>query len=391
MKLNSIVNRYIILEILPPFFINLAFLTAIFLLAKIPDIANLIVNFNVSIYVVCMMLVYTVPSFLALTIPMSVMLAVLLTMLKMSGDNEITALKSGGFSVYFLIPPVLLFCTVGYIMTLYVELYGISWGKSSIDKMVKEVAATSADFGLKERVFNESLKDVVLYVNKIDLKKKELTDIFIEDQSRKNSITSIIAPRGSIISRPEEKIFVLKLHNGSYNTVNLDRKSVYSISHFDETEIKIDLNRSAIKGVRKKRISEWDISEYRAFIKKNKEGAVYNEVLVRYYEKFAIPFGCFVLGLLAIPLGVQSASGRKVSGTGPGIFLFLLYFTILTIGTSVGKSGNYPPILTMWMPNIVLGIITIYLYKRVGEERPVEFGAIFIKIYNLIKKSRTKA
>jgi lipopolysaccharide export system permease protein len=391
MKLNSIVNRYIIIELLPPFFINLAFLTAIFLLAKIPDIVNLIVNYNVRISVIFMMLIYTIPSFLAYTIPMSVMLAVLLTMLKMSGDNEITALKSGGCSVYFLIPPVLLFCTIGYIMTLYVQLYGIAWGRASIEKTVKEVASTSADFGLKERIFNDRFKNVVLYINKIDVKTRELKDIFIEDQSKKNSITSIIAPRGIVISHPKDKIIIFKLFNGEYNTVNMDKQSVYSITHFDETEIRIDLSRSNKKrGIAKRDIREWSLSEFKKFFKKSKRNQQYYKVLIKYYEKFAVPFGCIILGLLAIPLGVQSASTRKTSGIGPGMVLFLLYFTILTFGWSAGRSGNYPPVLAMWMPNIVLGIITIYLYKRVGDERPVVFRAILMKIYKFFKKFRTK-
>ena len=391
MKLNSIVNRYIIIELLPPFFINLAFLTAIFLLAKIPDIVNLIVNYNVSISVIFMMLIYTIPSFLAYTIPMSTMLAVLLTMLKMSGDNEITALKSGGCSVYFLIPPVLLFCTIGYIMTLYIQLYGIAWGRASTEKIIREVASSSADFGLKERVFNDSFKNVVLYINRIDVKTRELQDIFIEDQSKKNSITSIIAPRGIVISRPKDKLIILKLFNGEYNTVNMDKQSVYAITHFDETEIRIDLNRSNKKrGIAKRDIREWSLSDFKKFFKKSMRNQQYYKVLIKYYEKFAVPFGCIILGLLAIPLGVQSASTRKASGIGPGMVLFLLYFTILTFGWSAGRSGNYPPVLAMWMPNIVLGIITIYLYKRTGDERPIEFGAILMKTYQFFKKFRTK-
>ena len=110
MKINTIINRYLLKEMMPPFVINLAFFTFIFLMTKILEITNLIVNYRVSLLNVLLMLIYSMPFFLEFIIPMSVMMAVLLTFLRMSGDNEIIALKSGGMSMYGLLPPVLLFC-----------------------------------------------------------------------------------------------------------------------------------------------------------------------------------------------------------------------------------------------------------------------------------------
>jgi len=109
MKINSIVNRYLFKEMIPPFVITMVFFTFLFLMAKILLITNLVVNYNISLPKVILLLIYFVPYFLVFVVPMSVMMAVILTFLRLSSDNEIIALKTGGVSLYGLLPPVLIF------------------------------------------------------------------------------------------------------------------------------------------------------------------------------------------------------------------------------------------------------------------------------------------
>ena len=104
MKLNSIVNRYVLTEMLAPFSINVIVFTFLFLMAELVKITNWIVNYSLSIFSVLTLIFFTMPWFLMFIIPMSVMLAVVLTFLRMSADNEIVALKSCGLSVYGLLP-----------------------------------------------------------------------------------------------------------------------------------------------------------------------------------------------------------------------------------------------------------------------------------------------
>ena len=109
MKLNSIIGRYVFQEMIPPFIINLVFFTFMFLMTRILEITDMFVNYGVNVWTVLKILGFTMPFFLQFIITMSVMMAVLLTFLKMSTDNEIIALKAGGVSLYRLLPPVFLF------------------------------------------------------------------------------------------------------------------------------------------------------------------------------------------------------------------------------------------------------------------------------------------
>ena len=119
MKINSIIDRYLFKELFPPFLINLGFFTFVFLMAEMLKITDLIVNYSVGLLVILQILLYSIPYFLMYVTPMSTMMAVLLTFLRVSSDNEIIALKTGGVSLYRLLPPVFLFCLVGCLLTYF--------------------------------------------------------------------------------------------------------------------------------------------------------------------------------------------------------------------------------------------------------------------------------
>lgn len=92
---------------------------------------------------------------------------------------------------------------------------------------------------------------------------------------------------------------------------------------------------------------------------------------MEFHRKFAIPAACFALGLLAVPLGVQSKSARKSFGLALGFFLFLFYYLLLSAGMVWGETGAYPPAVGMWLPNIVTAGIGWLLLVRTVQGRPV--------------------
>jgi len=389
MKTNSIVNRYVFKEMFPPFCLNLVFFTFVFLMTKILDITNLIVNYRIGIQPVFLMLVYSVPYFLVFVIPMSVMMAVLLTFLRLSKDNEIVALKAAGMSIRALLPPVFLFCLLGCLLTGFMAIYGLPWGRLSLIEMTYRVAASHLNIGLKEMTFNDNFKGVMLYVNKIDLKNNTLIDVFIEDQRTENIVSTVVAPKAMLFSEPEKLAFHLRLYNGTINQVDLEKRAVHSI-HYDTYNITLDLKRavSATKG-RQKDEKEMSLTELRRYLKTApKKDAQYYVSLLELHKKFSIPFACFALGFLAIPLGVQSRSAKRSFGLGLGLIFFLVYYLMLSAGFVFGETGVYPPVIGMWMPNIVMGGIGFYLFTRTVKERPVDIRSLTDRVKRLMPGCR---
>ncbi|UCF90711.1 MAG: LPS export ABC transporter permease LptF [Desulfobacterales bacterium] len=375
MKVNTILNRYVFKEMLPPFGLNVLFFTFIFLMAQMLEITNWIVNYNISVFTVLLLIFYSTPYFLVFVIPMSVMMTVLLTILRMSSDNEIIALKSGGLSLYGLLPPVLLICLIGSGITCFMTLYGLPWGQTAIKRLSLTVATANVDIGLKERTFNDAFKDVMLYVNEIDMKNRTLIDVFIEDKRKPDIISTVIAPKGKLLSEPEKFLFHLKLFNGTIHQTNLEDRSANSIQ-FNTYDLTLDLKKAVAEAKEKpKGRSEMNLSELRRFIRdlpvKNK---TYYKALLEFHRKFSIPVACFALGLLAVPLGMQSRSAKRSFGLVLGLVFFLVYYLMLSAGMVLGKTGTYPPAIGMWLPNAVMGVIGVYLFVQTARERSLKIN-----------------
>ncbi|BBO67503.1 LPS export ABC transporter permease LptF [Desulfosarcina alkanivorans] len=371
----SIINRYLFLEMLPPFFINLAFFSFIFLMKQILDITDMIVNHKVGVGPVCLLLVYTMPYFLQYVIPMSVMMAVLMTLLRLSGDNEIMALKAGGVSVYRLLAPVLAFSLIGTLLTGYMTLFGVPHGSSRFKTLLFNVATANLNVGLKARTFNDSFDKIMLYVNKIDPHNGELHSVFIEDHRNKEVNNTVVAKTGRIVGDPKNMIYHLRLFEGTINQMDMKDRSSHVI-HFETYDIRLDIKAAMTSpGTGEKGPKEMTAAELKAYmhqVKRTDKERFFGASL-QLQKKFAIPVACIAMGLLALPLGVQTKNSQKAFGIGLGLFFFLLYYLLMSIGTAFGENGKYPPALGMWVPNLTLGGFGTYLLVRSAREKPSLF------------------
>lgn len=378
MKINSIINRYIFRELIPPFFLSLFFLSLIFLLAQILEITNLVVNYKVSLKSVFFLILFSMPDFLKFTIPMSVMIAVLLTFLRMASDKEIIAIKAGGGSIYHLLIPTFVFCLIGFAVTYLLSVYGLSWSKESYRKILTDIATQGVDAAIKERVFNDSIKDIVFYVNKVDVKNKMLYDVFIEDIRDSQNKSTVVAPRGKrYIRSGSNNEFIMRLFNGTIFRVNAEQQSVNTIK-FDTYDVIIPLESAQVRTKTPgKGRDEMSVADLKAFISdKSNSSEQRNAAIMELQEKYSIPFACFTLGLLSMGLGLKSAFSKTTSGLGLGLTCFLIYYAIMGFGWSGGKTGVIPPAIGMWLPNIVMGVFGLFIFCRVADEKPVGFEFI---------------
>ena len=376
----AIIDRYVFVELIPPFVINLSFFTFVFLMAEMLKITDLIVNYGVGLLIIAQILLFSIPYFLTYVIPMATMMAVLLTMLRMSADNEIVALKSGGVSLYRLLRPILAFCLLASLFAYAMAVYGTPIGRLAIKELTFQVFSSNLDIGLKERTFNDSFNDVMLFVNKIDIRDHSLIDVFIEDKRDERLTSTVIAPRGKLLSEPDSLVFHLRLYDGVVNQVDVENRSAHSVS-FDTYNVRLDLKKAVTAASPQKGRKEMSLAELRAFIQTypNKDLRYY-KALMEYYKKFSIPIACLSLGILAVPLGTQTRRGGRSSGLVLGLLFFLFYYVLLSTGMVFGENGAYPPIIGMWVPDIVLGLLGLFLLIRAAKEQPVTLEGIFKRI-----------
>ena len=168
-------------------------------------------------------------------------------------------------------------------------------------------------------------------------------------------------------------MFKLRLMNGIINQVNIQNQE-WSVnqSKFENYEISLDVKRALEKrkGKSKHRL-EMNLQEMQQYMRDSAEkDVIYYRTLMDYYKKYSIPVACFVMGLLALPLGFQSSISKRSYGLVLGLIFFILYHILLTAGRGYGEVGKYPPIIGMWLPNFLFGGLALFFLYQTGEERP---------------------
>ncbi|MGD9211889.1 MAG: LPS export ABC transporter permease LptF [Desulfobacteraceae bacterium] len=383
MKINTIITRYLFREMLSPFLINLVFFTFIFLMTRILDITNMVVNYQVSLSTVLLMLVYNMPFFMIYIIPMAVMMSVLLTFLRLSADNEIIAFKAGGGSISFLLPPVILFCLMGTVLTGWMSIYGLPWGRNAFQRLIYEAATSGIEVGLKERRFNDAFEGVTLYVKHIDSQTKELRNVFIEDRRNAKGVITIIAPKAQFYHTPGSPVFTFRLFNGSINLVNLEDRSNSELN-FETHDLKLNVNPSGTEKRKddQKDEEEMSLSELKQYlVTADRNTKQYHVALTEFHRKFAVPAACLALGLLAVPFGIQSKHVKRSFGLIMGLIFFLIYYLFLSIGWVLGEAGVYPPLIGMWLPNLIMGGAGIFFLVRTQKEKSLIIDEAIISIW----------
>ncbi len=163
----KILDRYILREMVVPFFLGLAIFTSILLIVRILKLVELVVNRGVPLAQMIRIFSYIMPAFLEVTVPMALLLAILVAFGRLSSDSEVIAMRAAGISLYRLLVPVAIFAGMVALLTAWLSVTARPWGNSHLRTGLYEIVKTRAAAGIKPKVFNDEFKDLVIYVDKI--------------------------------------------------------------------------------------------------------------------------------------------------------------------------------------------------------------------------------
>src|SRR5215468_4637331 len=113
----SILDRYVWKELGPPLAIGVSVFTFFLFIDRIYQLTNLVITKNVPVHLVLSLLGFMLPPFLTLTLPLSLLVAVLLVGGRLAGDFEVTAIRAAGISPLRLFRP---FVILGVLVTVLI-------------------------------------------------------------------------------------------------------------------------------------------------------------------------------------------------------------------------------------------------------------------------------
>ncbi|HDQ04603.1 MAG TPA: LPS export ABC transporter permease LptF [Deltaproteobacteria bacterium] len=370
--MHKIIFRYIFKEIAVIFLLTLFVLTFVLFMGKILQIMDLIVNKGVSLFDIVKLIIFLLPSFMTLTVPVALLIAILITIGKLSADNEITALKSSGVSLKQIFYPVGFASSSALILTLFISLFLIPKSNLATKNLLFDMTFQHAKISFQEKEFNDGLSILLLYADKVSSDGHFMQGVLIHDRRIKDEPNTILAKNSFLASDPDLMLIKIILIKGAIHTVSKDFKNYRRID-FDRYDINIDLSRTIkLLGVKDKDSKELSLVELVQKIKSpdtNKN--MRHEVTMELHKRFSIPLSCIVFGLLALPLGIRSHRAVKSRGFALGIILATLYYVLIIAGEALVETGYLLPEIGAWLPNMIFAGLGICLFVIAHKEIPV--------------------
>ncbi len=266
----KIIHRYIFTEMLKIFALSTIFLTMIMFLDKALFMTDLILNRGLTMLEVGRMVLYISPIFLSITIPISVLVAAVMTFNQFSAENEFVVMKSSGWSFTYLLRPVLLFAFMAYLTTNVIIFYALPLGNQALKEMIFEIVKTRANINIKPNVFNQDFDNMVLMVKE---KKGPNTfrGVFIADSSFKGSTKIILSEQGTILTDQANLRIQLQLRNGTIHDLS-EQGEDYQIMKFDRYDLTLDIpGTDQLKQNQILKAREMSVSELKQRIEFNKK------------------------------------------------------------------------------------------------------------------------
>ncbi len=358
----KIIDRYIFKELSKVFLLGLFVLMSILTLEKINFLSALILDRGLTIWEFIKLLGYTSPAFLAVSIPLAVLLASLITFSHLSADSEIVAMRACGIGFFRILVPVVIFSLLTGAAAAYTTLNLQHAGNYKFITTITEAISKNIGVTLGERLFYDRFPNAVIYVNEKVTGSDELKGIFIYDNQDPEKPRFITARSGWLGALEREA--VLKLKNG--NIYSSDGKS-FRLIRYDEYELTIDTGLRASSYVYQPR--EMSNDELRKIIKKRKgENRTSYHEQVEIQKRYSLPVACVVFALLGAPLGIRVHRGGRWGGLGIGVMMIMLTYLLRMLGEGLGRDGTLDPVPAVWFPNVLMGSLALFLNFRMSRE-----------------------
>jgi len=363
----KILRSYLIKETIVMFIFSLAIFTFTLVIGNIIRLAELVINRGVDIRLVGKLFLYLIPFLLSYTIPMSILTSALLVFGRLSGDNEIVAIRTSGINIYKLSFPLIIIGLVFSMLSVVLNNDIIPRMHFESRKIIKNIGLKTPAAYLEPGTFIKSFKSYIIFIHEID--KNKLKGIRIYQPQNERSTRTIIAERGEFIILDGQNAVKLKLINGTSDEPNPKNPVNFYKLNFKTYYLTLNVDESmAPSGYIDKKPKEMNFQEIKNEVRRLGRYHVDTPSLItEFHRKISISFSSIVFMLIGIPLGIFTRRGEKTIQFAIALGVIVIYYLLMATSIALSLKGISSPVLWMYLPNIIIGAAGIVLLRKTIE------------------------
>ena len=351
-----IIRNYFLKEFFQSFFLAFLIITFFMVLGNLIKLSDLVVRKGIDFLTAAQLFLYLTPYLLTFTLPLSCLLGTLLSLGRISSDNEIISMKVAGISLTKIL---FVFLTLGLIVSLFLIILNdriIPHAHFAERTVLKKMTEENPLGFVEPGVFIDEFKDFILFTQDVEI--NTLKKVFIYEL-KEGSSNLIYADKGEFVI--DGDILKVKLQDGFIEGPQMK----YRI-HFKTHFMYLPIEKHT--GQPKKKPKDMTIKEIRnAMVNLEDKDLDPLPLEVELHRKLSLSFSSIVFVLLGFGIAGMIKHREKTINFGICLLSAVAYYLFSMLGETLVLKAMLPVALGMWLPNIlflVLGTILSYRLCR---------------------------
>ena len=299
-----------------------------------------------------------IPYFANLFSPLFVFIAVIFFTAKMAENSEIIAMFSTGMSFKRMLRPYMVSAAIISIVTFFLGAYIIPKGSVTRinfeDKYYKERRQSTA-----RNIQMQVDTNVVAYIERYEDNRKTGYRFSLDKFEGKQLVSHMTA----------RTIVYDTLHANHWSARDYmirelgGEREIIKRGNRIDTLIRLTPDDLILMQNQQEMMTNPELS---AYIDRQRARGLSNteEFEIEYHKRIAMSFASFILTLIGASLSSRKMKGGMGLNLGIGLGLSFSYILFQTVSSTFAVNGNMPPVIAVWIPNILYAFIAFFLYRR---------------------------
>lgn len=356
----TILDKYILKRYLSTFTVMLLMFIPIGITIDVSEKVNKMLENHVPFKAVALYYVDFTIYFANLLFPIFLFLSIIWFTSKLANNTEIIAILSSGISFTRFLRPFIIGATIVSIFSLLMGFFLVPKASEGFKNFRYMYLIGNGQNEMRDNsdVYRQINKDEYIYVSSFNSVSQTAFNFSMEKFDHDQLQYKITANR--IKWNPKEK---------NYSLFDFKKRKVGPIGDILETAqkkdtvLKFDLEDLTPVVYIAETLSYFDLTR---FIEKEKvRGSTnINVYLVVLYKKYSIPISAFILTIIAVAVSSMKRRGGMGMNLAIGILLAFAFVFLDKVFGVLAEKSSAPPIIAVWIPNLVFGILAVYLLRN---------------------------
>ncbi len=355
----KIIDRYIIRKFLGTYFFAITLIIVIVVIFDAVEKIDDFIGMKAPLSAIAFQYYLNfIPFFINQFSGLFTFIAVIFFTSKMAYNTEIVAILSGGVSFKRLMWPYFVSASAITLLSLILNLYIIPGANSRrLDFEVKYIKRVfNAKFD--PHIYRQIEPGTFVYIRNFSNTDNSAGYFVLETYQEGAIVSSLEA--SNVHYDPETRRWsapksVIRTFDGEKETFDNTQK----------LDTLINLTTQELGRV-EKLVTTMNIGELNRFIaqQRDKGSDMIAQFEVERQNRFSFPISTFILTIIGVSLSSRKVRGGTGLHIGVGIVLCFSFILFSRFADEFAKGGMLPPVIAVWMPNLIYACIAVYLYKK---------------------------